>query len=119
MRLIQRASIALICGAYANHNKSYRSVYDYSRGCYCAFGINILEINNISVFDYNRGCYITGRINSLFDYGIGNYVNISKNGTHFQGFDYASGQYFFVVVNNQSVSFYDYETSSYYNFSIS
>lgn len=110
-----RACIAYIAAGLCGSSSSF--VYDYAQSKY----INIsgtVNFNNINIYDYDRGCHVAGSASSLYDYCSSSHIQLTMNGTQFNGYDYHSGSHFSGSVNGKTVSIYDYETSAYYNYSV-
>lgn len=116
----QRATIAFLCGCLNNVLAAvhYSSVYDYARGEYsqCSYSNNG---GNFSIFDYERQCYLTGRFPSFYDYGVSQYITLSKvGGNAFNVFDYLTRSYLSVTCHGNTVTIFDYSRGQYFNYAL-
>lgn len=116
----QRATIAFLCGCLNNVQIAvrYNSVYDYAQSAYvqCSFSNNG---GSVSIFDYKRHCYLTGRFPSFYDYGVSQYITLSKvGGNAFSIFDYLSQSYLSVNCHGNTVTIFDYSRGQYFNYTL-
>ena len=116
----QRATIAFLCGCIsANSGQRYTSIYDYSSHSFVSYNYT-KNGDNISIYDYRRGCYLSGRYPSFYDYGIGKYISLNRNGSNsYSVYDYNIGHYLNVTCNGNTISVFDYSVGQYFNYQIS
>lgn len=117
----RRRGIAYIASVMISGSPA-TAIYDYVTSRYYFFTGRV-EGNGVNVYDNDRRCYISGsgtngRTFSLYDHGVGRYVNLEVRGNEFMGYDYGTSTHFNGRVNGKSVTFYDYQTSRYYNFTM-
>lgn len=116
----QRATVAFLCGYLNNRtHKVYNGIYDNTCGCYVLCNLT----NNggsISVFDHNRKCFLTGRFPSFYDYGVSQYINLTRvNDNMFSVFDYHTCSYLSLTCQGASVTVFDYSIGRYFNYQLS
>lgn len=115
----RRASLAMLCGyLYGLCKNNSPSVYDFAQSKNISFSLN----NNngyVIIHDFDRKCDIAGSFPSYFDYGVSQYITLTKmGGNGFNVFDYKHSSYLMVTVNHGNISIFDYKDSQYYNYSI-
>lgn len=115
----QRLTVAFLCGCLHNKNgRMFTNIYNCSTGQRSNYSYTN-NGGNISIYDYNRNCYLTGRFPSFFDYGVSQYVSITKvNDNMFGVYDYHSRYYLTVTCNGQKITIFDYAVSQYFTFNI-
>jgi hypothetical protein len=115
----QRATVAFLCGCLHSSNlPSHTSVFDYSQNASvpCSFSNNG---GQIMVFDYNRSCYLNGRYPTFYDYGVSQYITISKIGNNmYNVYDYHTSSFLSITCMGNNISVYDYALSQYFNYSL-
>lgn len=115
----RRTAVAFLCGCLHNNGgRRFTYIYDYSTNQHISYNFSN-NGGNITIYDYNRGCYLTGRFPSFFDYGVSQYISITKvNNNTFSIYDYYSMNYITVTCNGQSIIIYDYTNGQHFTFSI-
>lgn len=115
----QRATVAFLCGCLSNkHSTSHNGIHDYAMGKYISLSYSN-NGGNISIFDYTRGCSLNGRFPSFFDYGVAQYISLTRVGnSNYSVFDYNTSSYLSVTCNGNAVSVFDYAKGMYYNYNL-
>jgi hypothetical protein len=116
MKAEQRPAVAALAAALAN-KQNVKSIYDHGTGQYVNIDVDISN-DQIKAYDYSRSAHLSGPTISVYDYGVGAYIQLQLSGSTVDGYDYASGQHFQAQVTGKSVWLYDYETSQYYSFTV-
>lgn len=115
----QRATVAFLCGClHGSQSASFTGVFDYSQNTFRFISFS----NNaglISIFDSARSCYLSGRYPTFYDYGVSQYIMLTKVGNNlYNVYDYQTGSYLSITCMGNSISVYDYANSQYYNYSL-
>lgn len=115
----QRATLAFLCGCLNSRRVNVHSgIYDYEQQRHypCSFSNNS---GNVSVYDYHRRCYLTGIIPSFYDYGVSQYITLTKaNDNMYSVYDYHSQSYLSVTCRGDEVTVYDYSKGRYFNYQL-
>ncbi len=116
----QQATVAFLCGNMSQKSgHRYSSVYDISAGIYVSCNY-VNNEGNISVYDYRRGCYLSGRMPSFYDYGVSNYISLTKISENtYNIYDYNTGSYISVSCQSQLIVIYDYSIGRSFQYQIS
>ena len=111
--------MAFLCGYLANKGRNaWNCVNDHTQNqtIVCSFSC---KAGFITIFDLLRNCYLTGRYPSFYDYGVSQYIYLTKMGSNmFKVFDYATGTFLSVTCTENLVSIYDYSKGRYFNYSL-
>ncbi len=113
----QRATVAFLCGCLQSKDGiAHSSIYDYSQGTHvsCSYTNNG---GNVSIFDYRRRCFLTGRYPSFYDYGVSQYISLTRvNDNLYNVFDYHTSSYMSVTCHGEQMSVFDYEKGQYFSY---
>ena len=117
MENLQRATVAFLCGCLQSKDGiAHSSIYDYSQGTHvsCSYTNNG---GNVSIFDYRRRCFLTGRYPSFYDYGVSQYISLTRvNDNLYNVFDYHTSSYMSVTCHGEQMSVFDYEKGQYFSY---
>ena len=115
----QRVAVAFLCGCLQEKNGTiHSSIYDYSQGAYvsCSYSNNG---GNVSIFDCGRNCFLTGRYPSFYDYGVSQYVSLTRvNDNLYNVFDYHTSSSVSVTCRGAQISVFDYEKGQYFSYQL-
>lgn len=115
----RRATVAFLCGCLQDMNGSiHSSIYDYSQGDHISYSYTN-NGGNVSIFDYKRNCYLTGRYPSFYDYGVSQYVSLTKVSDNlYNVFDYHTSSYMSATCYGNQISVFDYEKGQYFSYQL-
>lgn len=104
-----RACIALIAGRLIT-GREISTIHDESRSSDISIE-GTVTAKKVNIFDHGRGCHVAG-INhgecySLYDFGGQSYVDLTIDGSTFEGYDDQVPCGFRGEVNEEGLSFYD------------
>ena len=116
----QRTTVAFLCGCLHDKNNSIHSgIYDNAQGAVYVACSYVNNGGNVSIFDYRRNCFLTGHYPSFFDYGVSQYVSLTRvNDNLYNVFDYHTSSYMSVTCHGKQVSVFDYEKGLYFSYQL-